>query len=113
MRSDRSEFVRFAAVPPLLQAGLVAILISLAGSCFAADAEDDGASKASVPTMYLDLRTIYSQVPAGVLTWNVDPIGSQSSTTVSNLTSGTNYTWSLTAIDANGNQATNSTWYQP
>jgi hypothetical protein len=56
---------------------------------------------------------LYSQVPAGVITWNVDPIGSQSSTSVNNLTSGTNYTWSLSAIDANGNQATTSTWYQP
>ena len=55
----------------------------------------------------------YTQAPSGSLTWNVDPSGTGSSTSVSNLTVGTQYTWTITAIDGNGNQATAGTWYQP
>ncbi|MCA1451774.1 hypothetical protein I6F35_00925 [Bradyrhizobium sp. BRP22] len=37
-----------------------------AGTAFAAN-DDDGATGASIPAVYLDLRTIYAQVPAGSL----------------------------------------------
>jgi hypothetical protein len=50
-----------------LKAALGAVLICPAASSLAADAGDDSDSKPAVPTMYLDLRTYYSQVPAGTL----------------------------------------------
>lgn len=42
-------------------------MLSPAASALAADADDDGGEKPSIPTAYLDLRTIYAQVPAGTL----------------------------------------------
>jgi len=53
----------------VLKAALGVVLIFPAASTLAADADadDDSDKKPSVPTMYLDLRTYYSQVPAGSL----------------------------------------------
>lgn len=56
---------------------------------------------------------LYSQVSGASLTWGVDPTNSSNTPTVTSLTVGTQYSWSLTAIDADGNQATSGTWYQP
>ncbi|WFU43160.1 hypothetical protein QA640_12325 [Bradyrhizobium sp. CB82] len=49
-----------------LKAVLGAVLICPAASSLAADV-DDGDTKPAVPTMYLDLRTYYAQIPAGSL----------------------------------------------
>lgn len=48
----------------LLKAG-VALMSMSPGAALAAD--DDGAGKAAVPNLYLDLRTTYAQVPSGSL----------------------------------------------
>ena len=53
-----------------------------------------------------------SQIPAS-LTWGVDPTNSQNIPTVSSLTSGTSYNWSIQTQDSNGNSAQTSVWYQP
>ncbi|MGY3602955.1 MULTISPECIES: hypothetical protein [unclassified Bradyrhizobium] len=50
----------------MLKAGLHATLILSAGTAFGAN-DDDGAISASIPAVYLDLRTSYAQVPAGSL----------------------------------------------
>lgn len=55
----------------------------------------------------------YSQAPGGTITWNVDPSGSGSTPTLSNLTVGTEYSWAITANDSNGNTATTGTYYIP
>jgi Putative Ig domain. len=55
----------------------------------------------------------YAQVPDSTLTWNSDPSGSGGTTTLTNLTVGTQYTWWITAVDSNNNEATASTWYKP
>ncbi len=52
------------------------------------------------------------QIP-GSLTWGVDPTDSSNIPTVTSLTSGTYYNWSIQAQDSNGNSAQNSVWYQP
>lgn len=48
-------------------AALAAVLICPVASSLAADAADDGEAKPAVPTMYLDLRFYYGQIPAGSL----------------------------------------------
>jgi hypothetical protein len=54
----------FSALRLLSKAGLRGILILSAAPAFA---NDDGTTNASIPAVYLDLRTIYAQVPAGSL----------------------------------------------
>lgn len=56
----------FAAVRSLLKSGLGAALICPTAGALAAAADGD-AAKPSFPNLYLDLRTIYAQVPAGTL----------------------------------------------
>lgn len=56
----------FSAFRLILKAGLRTILIFSAGTAYGAD-DDDGATNASIPAIYLDMRTIYAQVPAGSL----------------------------------------------
>ncbi len=58
--------MRFRTV---LKAALGVVLICPAASSLAADTDDDsdGDKKPTVPTMYLDLRTYYAQIPAGSL----------------------------------------------
>ncbi|WP_249150948.1 hypothetical protein [Bradyrhizobium japonicum] len=53
----------------VLKAALGVVLICPAASSWAAEADDDSdsAKKPTVPTMYLDLRTYYAQIPAGSL----------------------------------------------
>ncbi|SFI58890.1 hypothetical protein [Bradyrhizobium sp. cf659] len=53
----------------VLKAALGVVLIWPAASSLAAEADDDsdGDKKPTVPTMYLDLRTYYAQIPAGSL----------------------------------------------
>jgi hypothetical protein len=58
--------VEFSAFGLILKAGLHATSIFSAGTAFGAN-DDDGATSASIPAVYLDLRTIYAQVPAGSL----------------------------------------------
>jgi hypothetical protein len=56
----------------------------------------------------------YAQVPAGTLTWGVDPIPGDNSTPTGSLnTSGTQYNWQIQVQDTNGNSAQTQTWYQP
>jgi hypothetical protein len=50
-----------------LSTALGIVPIAPATSSLAADADDDGQTKPAVPTMYLDLRTYYAQIPAGSL----------------------------------------------
>nr|WP_245284195.1 hypothetical protein [Bradyrhizobium sp. WSM2254] len=52
-----------------LKVALGVVLICPAASSLAAEADDDsdGDKKPAVPTMYLDLRTYYAQIPAGSL----------------------------------------------
>ncbi|WP_371815096.1 hypothetical protein [Bradyrhizobium sp. CCBAU 51753] len=50
----------------ILKAGLRTILVFAAGTAYGAN-DDGGAVNASTPAVYLDLRTIYAQVPAGSL----------------------------------------------
>ncbi|MDA9504024.1 hypothetical protein XI09_04430 [Bradyrhizobium sp. CCBAU 11386] len=52
-----------------MKAALGVALICPAASSLAADVDDDGDGdkKPTVPTMYLDLRTYYAQIPAGSL----------------------------------------------
>lgn len=54
----------FSAFRSILMAGACALLTLPAGTALGAD---DDAIKPAVPTIYLDLRTIYAQVPAGSL----------------------------------------------
>lgn len=54
----------------------------------------------------------YAQIPGASITWGVDPTDN-TNLPVSNLTVGTQYNWSVTAQDANGNQVRNTTWYVP
>jgi hypothetical protein len=53
-----------------------------------------------------------TQIP-GSLVWSVDPTDNTNVPTVSTLTTGTQYSWSIQAQDSNGNSAQNSVWYQP
>jgi hypothetical protein len=47
------------------------------------------------------------------LTWPVDPTNASNTPSVSNLTVGTNYSWTLTVQDSFGNQANNQVNYTP
>lgn len=56
----------------------------------------------------------YSQIPGASITWGTDPTTSGSNApNPASLTVGTSYTLGVTAVDSNGNQAQNVTWYQP
>ncbi|HEY0220239.1 MAG TPA: hypothetical protein VGC26_10830 [Afipia sp.] len=67
---------------------LLAIFILGAGSAWAADDEDDNASKATtkVPNVYLDLSTAYAAVPANTLLLGFRNIASLSRSSSRNLT---------------------------
>ena len=56
--------VNFGSV---LKTALGVILICPAANSWAADADDENDTKPAVPTIYLDLRTYYTQIPAGSL----------------------------------------------
>ncbi|MHC2563593.1 hypothetical protein [Bradyrhizobium liaoningense] len=64
--NSEPALMRFRTV---LKAALGVVLICPAASSLAADTDDDsdGDKKPTVPTMYLDLRTYYAQIPAGSL----------------------------------------------
>jgi hypothetical protein len=47
------------------------------------------------------------------ITWGTDPTGGGSTPTVSSLTLGTRYSWSIQLHDSNDNQATTQVYYQP
>jgi hypothetical protein len=47
------------------------------------------------------------------LTWDVDPTDSSNTPSESSLTVGTNYSWSISVLDVNGNSATTIVNYQP
>ena len=58
-----------------------------------------------------------TQVPstsggAGI-TWNTDPLGGSNIPSVTSLTSGTTYDWSITSLDSNGNAATRTVYIVP
>jgi len=55
----------------------------------------------------------YSQDPTATLVWNTDPIPGDNSSPTGNLNTSTQYNWNIQVQDTNGNQAQNSTWYQP
>jgi hypothetical protein len=45
--------------------------------------------------------------------WGVDPSDAGNTPSPSSLTLGTNYTWTITVLDSNGNQATTTASYTP
>jgi hypothetical protein len=49
----------------------------------------------------------------GTLTWGTDPIPGDNSTPTGSLVLNSIYNWEIQIQDTNGNQAQNSTWYQP
>ena len=67
LRAIGTRLSVLTALRSVVRAGLGAALICPAASAVAADADDDSDAKPTVPTMYLDLRTYYAQVPAGTL----------------------------------------------
>ena len=65
-----------------------------------------------IPSNSSNLSGFSSSVTS--ITWGTDPTGDTSNTpSVSSLTVGTNYTWSIQVQDANGNTATQQVQYQP
>ena len=55
----------------------------------------------------------FAQAPTGQITWGTDPTGASNSPSVSALTTGATYGWSISVQDANGNQAQASVNYTP
>jgi hypothetical protein len=55
----------------------------------------------------------FAQAPTGQITWNTDPTGATNPPSVSALTTGATYGWSISVQDANGNQAQASVNYTP
>jgi hypothetical protein len=47
------------------------------------------------------------------ISWGVDPTNSSNKPTITTLTSGTTYNWSVETIDANGNTASRQIWFTP
>jgi hypothetical protein len=47
------------------------------------------------------------------ITWNTDPLGGSNIPSVTSLTSGTTYDWSITSLDSNGNAATRTVYIVP
>jgi hypothetical protein len=47
------------------------------------------------------------------LVWNVDPTSAGNTASVSSLTLGTNYSWNVSVVDSNGNQAIAQANYNP
>lgn len=66
LRASLRRGAEFSGFRSILRAGLSATLMFPTGTALSAN-DDDVAIKAPVPAIYLDLRTIYAQVPAGSL----------------------------------------------
>src|SRR6266700_4436530 len=66
----RTRYGRSVMLPLMPRMAFVlAICVGCSGSAFAKDGDGEGSGKiaATVPTMYLDLRTTYATIPAGTL----------------------------------------------
>jgi hypothetical protein len=55
----------------------------------------------------------YSNIPGASITWNVDPTNAGNTATVTHLTSGSTYNWSIQIQDSNQNEATTQTYFVP